>query len=120
MLDSCILDLLLNKIFLGEEVPLTVVTLKHSHSGFHGSWTFTSPGGGGGKGGGHRQKMLSCRALDDLALDFTIPGYDIELQSGNVEEYIHEVLDATIGQGAQLQAKALHEGILPVQPVVVV
>jgi E3 ubiquitin-protein ligase TRIP12 len=34
-----------------------------------------------------------------------------------VEEYIHEVLNAIIGQGAQLQAKAFREGFSKVFPI---
>jgi E3 ubiquitin-protein ligase TRIP12 len=37
--------------------------------------------------------------------------------SDNVDEYIHEVLDAIIGKGAQPQAKALREGFSKVFPV---
>lgn len=64
--------------------------------------------------------------IEDLALDFTIPGYDIELKPGgrdlavtteNVEEYIEEVVDAIIGRGAKLQAKAFSEGFSKVFPV---
>lgn len=81
--------------------------------------------------------------LDDLALDFTVPGYDIELkvcpdaipkhesmlnltQEGgqdisvdvsNVEEYIREVLEAFLGRGIQFQAQAFREGFSKVFPV---
>ena len=82
--------------------------------------------------------------VEDLALDFTIPGYDIELRvsiflsfglhhadsashqaggkdltvtSENVEEYIQEVIDAIIGKGALLQAKAFREGFSKVFPI---
>jgi E3 ubiquitin-protein ligase TRIP12 len=82
--------------------------------------------------------------VEDLALDFTIPGYDIELRVGsslintwpselttssqpngrnitvtseNVEEYIAEVLEAILGQGARLQAKAFREGFSKVFPI---
>jgi E3 ubiquitin-protein ligase TRIP12 len=44
-------------------------------------------------------------------------GRDIAVTSDNVEEYIHEVLDAIIGQGAQLQAKAFREGFSKVFPI---
>lgn len=82
--------------------------------------------------------------VEDLALDFTIPGYDIELRvsvgasvgdgrlipcmmqpggrniavtSENVDDYVHEILDAIIGRGAQLQAKAFREGFSKVFPI---
>lgn len=70
--------------------------------------------------------MAEIANVSDLALDFTIPGYDIELRSGgrdiavtseNVDEYIHDVIDAIVGKGAQLQAKAFREGFSKVFPV---
>lgn len=70
--------------------------------------------------------MTEIADVADLALDFTIPGYDIELRPGgrdtavtseNVEEYIYEVIDAIIGKGAQPQAKAFREGFSKVFPV---
>jgi len=70
--------------------------------------------------------MIDIANVEDLALDFTIPGYDIELRprgreiqvtSDNVDEYIHDALDAIIGKGAQPQAKAFREGFSKVFPV---
>lgn len=88
--------------------------------------------------------MADIANVEDLALDFTIPGYDIELRvcdnsfidfcysltafnkpggreiqvtSDNVDEYTHDVLDAIIGKGAQPQAKAFREGFSKVFPV---
>jgi E3 ubiquitin-protein ligase TRIP12 len=82
--------------------------------------------------------------LEDLALDFTVPGYDIELvvsltelfnrfrnndhfvQPGgrdiavtdsNVEEYVREVIDVVIGRGVQSQAQAFRTGFSKVFPV---
>ena len=82
--------------------------------------------------------------IEDLALDFTLPGYDMELrvsrlnkwpptpgmltaiQPGgrdiavtkeNVEEYITDVIDAIIGKGARLQVKAFREGFSKVFPI---
>jgi HECT-domain (ubiquitin-transferase) len=77
-----------------------------------------------------------------MALDFTIPGYDIELRvclrnllpmtqltfyqpggrdtlvtSANVHDYIDEVLDAILGKGIQAQAKAFREGFSKVFPI---
>ncbi|KAJ6620558.1 hypothetical protein B0H10DRAFT_2020828 [Mycena sp. CBHHK59/15] len=135
MLDSRIIDLSLNKIFLkivlGEEVPLTVATLKLVDISLANSLdkiqNIVS-----GKVQAENDKLkrkvalLETVSIDDLALDFTIPGYDIELQPGgrdiavtsaNVEEYIHEVLGAIIGKGAQLQAKAFREGFSKVFPI---
>lgn len=89
--------------------------------------------------------MVESTDIEDLALDFTIPGYDIELRvsfivmirhppfthfspiqpggrdipvtSENVEEYIQEVIDSIIGKGAQVQAKAFREGFSKVFPI---
>jgi E3 ubiquitin-protein ligase TRIP12 len=57
--------------------------------------------------------------VEDLALDFTIPGYDIELRPGgrdigvtgsNVNEYVYEVLDAILGKGVAKQTQAFRDG----------
>jgi len=64
--------------------------------------------------------------LEDLALDFTVPGYDIELRPGgrdlavnpsNLEEFIREVIDTLIGNGVRLQAQAFREGFSKVFPI---
>lgn len=44
-------------------------------------------------------------------------GRNIAVTSENVDEYVHEVLDAIIGKGAQLQAKAFREGFSKVFPI---
>ena len=63
--------------------------------------------------------------IEDLALDFTVPGYDIELKPNgkeisvtldNVEEYVESVLDAVIGKGVALQVSAFREGFSKVFP----
>ena len=63
--------------------------------------------------------------IEDLAIDFTVPGYDIELRPNgkevsvtldNVKEYIEEVLDAVIGKGVALQVSAFREGFSKVFP----
>jgi len=65
--------------------------------------------------------------LEDLALDFTLPGYDLELRDGgkdinvdasNVEEFLRDVLDTLLGRGAQLQVQAFREGFSKVFPVI--
>ncbi|KAJ7087706.1 hypothetical protein C8R43DRAFT_1092601 [Mycena crocata] len=140
MLDSRIIDLSLNKIFLkivlGEEVPLTVATLKLVDISLANSLDkIQSIVSGMAEAANDKVRILQLKrkvalvenvSIDDLALDFTIPGYDIELRPGgrdiavtsdNVEEYIHDVLDAIIGQGAQLQAKAFREGFSKVFPI---
>lgn len=57
--------------------------------------------------------------LSDLALDFTLPGYNIELKPGgraidvddtNLEEYIDLVLEQTIGSGIEQQVRQFRDG----------
>ncbi|KAJ7210561.1 hypothetical protein GGX14DRAFT_363533 [Mycena pura] len=152
MLDSRIIDLSMNKIFLkivlGQEVPSTIATLRLVDTSLADSLQKIQnivsakahaetdkvrfPGGRSGivlmKFVQVKRKVavLENLSIDDLGLDFTIPGYDIELRSGgqdiavtseNVDEYVHEVLDAIIGRGAQLQAKAFREGFSKVFPI---
>ncbi|EOA88057.1 uncharacterized protein SETTUDRAFT_129711 [Exserohilum turcica Et28A] len=64
--------------------------------------------------------------VDDLALDFTLPGYDsIELiENGantpvtisNVDRYVDKVIDFTLGSGVERQANAFREGFTEVFP----
>ncbi|EGO22225.1 hypothetical protein SERLADRAFT_357165 [Serpula lacrymans var. lacrymans S7.9] len=129
MLDSRIIDISFNKIFvklvLGEEVPVTIATLKLVDSelanSLHKLQDLASLSGPTAKG-----MALDTVHIEDLALDFTIPGYDIELRpdgrnmqvtSDNAHEYIHEVLEAIVGKGVQLQAKAFREGFSKVFPI---
>ncbi|BEI86859.1 hypothetical protein CcaverHIS002_0702050 [Cutaneotrichosporon cavernicola] len=57
--------------------------------------------------------------LHDLSLDFTLPGYDIELKLGgrsidvedsNLAKYIDLVLDLTLGSGISRQVQAFRDG----------
>ncbi|KAJ7467975.1 hypothetical protein FB451DRAFT_1340364 [Mycena latifolia] len=127
MLDSRIIDLSLNKIFLkivlGEEVLLTVATLKLVDISLANSLDKIQKivsGVAPPETDKLKRKvaLLETVSIDDLALDLTIPGYDSELRPGgrdivvtsdNVNEYIHE--------GAQLQAKAFREGFSKVFPI---
>jgi len=135
MLDSRIIDLTFNKIFLklvlGEEVPLTIASLKlvdidlanslekiqsivaAKHQPYNDKLS-------------RKVAMVESVSIEDLALDFTVPGYDIELKpggrdiavtSGNVNEYVDAVLDAILGKGADIQAKAFKEGFSKVFPI---
>ncbi|KAJ6519112.1 hypothetical protein C8R45DRAFT_950282 [Mycena sanguinolenta] len=135
MLDSRIIDLSLNKVFLkivlGEEVPLTIATLRLVDISLANSLDkiqaiVSAKAQVENDKLKRKVALLETVSIDDLALDFTIPGYDIELRPGgrdisvtadNVEEYVHEVLDAIIGQGVQLQAKAFREGFSKVFPI---
>lgn len=110
MLDSRIIDLSFNKVFLklvlGEEVPLTLETLKviivvpHVHRGreSHSSMQRVDPElaaslakiqnlAAAAKSPNEklRRKLAALEDMDgvsveDLGLDFTVPGYDIELR----------------------------------------
>lgn len=63
--------------------------------------------------------------IDDLGLDFTLPGYSIELLPNgshisvnieNVELYLEKVLDMTLGSGVQRQVDAFRAGFTQVFP----
>ncbi|KAK0202726.1 hypothetical protein DFS33DRAFT_1488831 [Desarmillaria ectypa] len=135
MLDSRIIDLSFNKVFLklvlGEEVPVTVATLKLVDVDLGNSLTkvlniVNTQNQVHPDKLSRKIAMVESVNIEDLALDFTIPGYDIELRPGgrdiavtaeNVHEYVEEVLDAIIGKGAALQAKAFREGFSKVFPI---
>ncbi|KAG9312850.1 hypothetical protein JVU11DRAFT_6281 [Chiua virens] len=133
MLDSRIIDLSLNKIFiklvLGEEVPLTIDSLRLVDNDLANSLaklqSYASIKGQAEKLF-RKVALMDIVNVEDLALDFTLPGYDIELKPGgrdipvtsdNAEQYIHEVLDAILGTGARPQAKAFREGFSKVFPI---
>ncbi|KAF1809810.1 hypothetical protein P152DRAFT_150684 [Eremomyces bilateralis CBS 781.70] len=63
--------------------------------------------------------------VEDLALDFTLPGYDIELLSNgrdipvtidNVGMYLEKVIDFTLGSGVRRQVEAFRQGFSQVFP----
>ncbi|KAJ4473595.1 hypothetical protein J3R30DRAFT_3659131 [Lentinula aciculospora] len=135
LLDSRIIDLSFNKVFLklvlGENVPLTVATLKLVDTDLANSLTKLLTIA-------EKQPLLNDKlakklalieesvTVEDLALDFTLPGYDIELKpfgkditvtTTNVQEYVQLVLDAILGSGSALQAKAFREGFSKVFPI---
>ena len=66
-----------------------------------------------------------CR-IDDLGLDFTLPGYSaielipngsqISVTIGNVELYLDKVIDMTLGSGVQRQVDAFRTGFTQVFP----
>ncbi|KAI0738636.1 hypothetical protein C8Q80DRAFT_1206571 [Daedaleopsis nitida] len=136
MLDSRIIDLSFNKIFLklvlGEEVPLTIDSLKRVDPELAASLAKVQGlAAARTQNEKLRRKLAALEEveeikLEDLGLDFTVPGYDIELKPGgrdipvtedNVEEYIREVIDAIVGKGAQAQAQAFREGFSKVFPI---
>ncbi|KAF8906204.1 hypothetical protein CPB84DRAFT_1813845 [Gymnopilus junonius] len=134
MLDSRIIDLALNKVFLklvlGENVPVTISTLKLVDVDLANSLSqiqsLTSSSSTPKDKVAQKVAKIEQVRIEDLALDFTIPGYNIELRpngrdipvtSENVNEYITEVLDAIVGKGATIQAKAFRDGFSKVFPI---
>lgn len=73
-----------------------------------------------------QQIVIDNIAIDDLALDFTLPGYpEIELVPGgsqmpvtiyNVESYLEKVVDMTLGSGVKRQVDAFRAGFSQVFP----
>jgi len=69
--------------------------------------------------------IQDCR-VEDLALDFTLPGYgsielipegaDTPVSIDNVELYVDKVVDFTLGSGVQRQANAFRDGFTEVFP----
>lgn len=70
--------------------------------------------------------VIDDTKLDDLCLDFTLPGYpEIELVPGgsqlrvsisNVEDYLNRVIDMTLGTGVHRQVDAFRAGFTHVFP----
>lgn len=70
--------------------------------------------------------VIDNTRIEDLALDFTLPGYpEIELvpngshisvTTDNVETYLDKVIDMTLGQGAKRQVDAFRTGFSQVFP----
>lgn len=63
--------------------------------------------------------------IDDLGLDFTLPGYPIDLEPNgsrnsvtidNVDMYLEKVIDMTLGSGVQRQVDAFRAGFTQVFP----
>lgn len=70
--------------------------------------------------------VVDNTTIEDLALDFTLPGYpDIELTTNgshnpvtiyNVESYLEKVIDMTLGRGVKRQVEAFRAGFSQVFP----
>ena len=70
--------------------------------------------------------VIDNMTLEDLCLDFTLPGYpEIELEDGgahkrvtidNVESYLEKVVDVTLGSGVRRQVDAFRAGFSSVFP----
>lgn len=135
MLDSRIIDLAFNKVFLklvlSDDVPLTIASLKLVDVELANSLAQVqklAAEAAAIPADKLSQKVAKIErvSIDDLALDFTIPGYDIELCPGgrdrlvtavNVNEYVAAVLDAILGKGVAQQVKAFREGFSKVFPI---
>ncbi|TRM65525.1 hypothetical protein BD626DRAFT_489037 [Schizophyllum amplum] len=133
MLDSRIIDLTFNKVFLklvlGEEVPVTVAALRLVDPELADSLVKIQNIVAGKQPQDKLAKkvaMVEGVSIEDLALDFTLPGYDIELRPGgrniavtaeNVDQYVQDILDAILGKGTQEQAAAFREGFSKVFPI---
>jgi E3 ubiquitin-protein ligase TRIP12 len=73
-----------------------------------------------------KEIRIKDASIEDLGLDFTLPGYPtIELQPNgaevdvtidNVEQYVEKVIDFTLGQGVQKQVDAFCAGFSQVFP----
>lgn len=135
LLDSRIIDVHLNKVFLklvlGRPVKKTIANLKlvdaplarslerlqgYLHARREIEALQLPPGARRNK---LMQLTVSGAKLADLSLDFTLPGYNIELKPGgahidvddhNLEEYLELVLDWTLGTGIARQVKQFQEG----------
>ncbi|PNS21757.1 hypothetical protein CAC42_1611 [Sphaceloma murrayae] len=74
----------------------------------------------------YKQIRIKDATVEDLGLDFTLPGYpSIELEPGgantdvtieNVDRYVERVLDLTLGSGVQAQVDAFSAGFSQVFP----
>jgi len=70
--------------------------------------------------------IVEKASIDDLGLDFTLPGYpdielikngkDIPITIENVGEYVDKVIDLTLGSGIQRQVDAFRTGFSQVFP----
>lgn len=73
-----------------------------------------------------REVRVDDASIDDLSLDFTLPGYDIELKDGgrsvpvtldNLQEYIDSIIRITLRDGVRPLAQKFKEGFSEVFPV---
>ncbi|OCF37256.1 E3 ubiquitin-protein ligase TRIP12 [Kwoniella heveanensis BCC8398] len=135
LLDSRIIDVNLNRVFLklilGQPVKKSIATLKavdptlarslerlqQYHVARKEIETLELPASS------RRNKLAALTVggakLGDLSLDFTLPGYNIELVPGgahievddhNLEDYLERVLEMTLGSGIEKQVRAFQEG----------
>ncbi|KAL8805395.1 MAG: hypothetical protein Q9182_001961 [Xanthomendoza sp. 2 TL-2023] len=73
-----------------------------------------------------RQMTVRGATIEQLGLDFTLPGYpsielveggsDVHVTMDNVGEYVEKVIDMTLGRGVQRQVEAFRTGFSQVFP----
>lgn len=142
LMDSRIVDISLSRIFarlvLGYEVPLTIrsvraidrslaSSLEHLQAYVDAKAAILAEGGGRDE---LKRKLnevkVDCATLDELALDFVLPGYDVELRPGsagepvtmdNVEEYVRLVIEWSLVKGVAQQIDAFKRGFSTIFPV---
>jgi len=143
MLDSRIIDIHFNRIFMkmvrGEEAPLNLATLRVIDSALAKSMgqiqafadakaqIVEDPSMDDDlKTSAIAELRINEAALEDLALDFTVPGHDIELKPlgasisvtmDNVEEYLSLLLEMILGKGVARQVQAFKDGFSTSIPV---
>ncbi|EJU03433.1 hypothetical protein DACRYDRAFT_77036 [Dacryopinax primogenitus] len=143
MLDSRIIDIHFNRVFMkmirGEEVPLILNTLRaidpvlaksvaqiQAFADAKAIITLDDTMDEDEKSDAILDLRINDAALDDLALDFTVPGYDMELKDlgqstavtmDNVEEYLELLLETLLGQGVARQVQAFKDGFSTSIPV---
>lgn len=143
LLDSRIIDVNLNKVFLklllGKPVRKNIATLKEVDETLARSLerlqtylqTRKEIESLTALPASSRRNKLSALTiggarLHDLSLDFTLPGYDIELKpdgrmidvdDSNLEEYLELVFDMTLGSGIAEQVKEFQTGFSMIFPV---
>nr|XP_018262246.1 E3 ubiquitin-protein ligase TRIP12 [Kwoniella dejecticola CBS 10117]OBR84404.1 E3 ubiquitin-protein ligase TRIP12 [Kwoniella dejecticola CBS 10117] len=135
LLDTRIIDVNLNKVFLkailGQPIKKNIATLKAVDTHLARSlerlqnYLFARKEIEALKlpASTRRTKLAALTVggakLADLSLDFTLPGYNIELVPGgshvdvddsNLEDYLTQVLEMTLGTGVERQVKAFQEG----------
>ncbi|KZP01845.1 hypothetical protein CALVIDRAFT_19026 [Calocera viscosa TUFC12733] len=143
MLDSRIVDIHFNRIFMkmvrGEDVPLSLNTLLVVDPALAKSVAQIQAFADAkaviirddtlddeGKAHAIAELRVHEAALEDLALDFTVPGHDVELKQfgasisvtmDNVEEYLSLLLEMIIGKGVARQVQAFKDGFSTSIPV---
>lgn len=143
LMDDRIVDISLSRIFarliLGYDVPLTIrsvravdkslaASLEHLQQYVEEKATIESDPALGELEKSERAANIRVDAatIDDLALDFTLPGYDIELKPGsantpvtidNVAEYIQLVIEWSLVKGVERQIEAFRQGFSIIFPI---